>query len=265
MQFFFAVHIKYLERGLSPSLQLAEFSQIISKSKQTEDATASALIDLAIHFIDLHRSVRNDPFFDPQKVVLKALLLDTELESWEAKLPLDWPFTVQAVDVSDTSHFNGQYHLYHDVWSSRMLNHYRWIRILLILDHMMKLPYLTYEHLTRKANAAKTITTMATDICICFSSYFQMTTLVEHQPLSPLKSGMLVFLMIWPLSIAGGGIGVPEHLYTWVLNQLDIIINHLGVLSAQTMLERTKMRREKWMLADIVTAPRKTGDATSLH
>ncbi|KAK6615407.1 White-opaque regulator 1-like protein 2 [Botrytis cinerea] len=254
LQFFFAAHIKYFEMDNSPSTQLIEFSELILKNKRTEDATASAVVEIIIRFINLHASIRAKAFTDPVKIVSAVALLDGELERWEANLPIHWNFTVQSRDFSDGSSFDGKCHEYCDVWISRMFNHYRWMRILLnelFLEHLNRITHLTSEHLVQKMKARKIINRMATDICTSISSYFGHTTLVERPTLLPQMSGIPVFLMIWPLFIAGGGTGVPQHLYNWVLGRLDIISKQLGVLSAQTMMERTKIRRQRWIRADM--------------
>lgn len=216
--------------------------------------TASAVVEIVIRFIDLHASIRTKAFTDPVKIVSAVAFLDGELERWEANLPLDWKFTVRSKDLPDGSSFDGKCHEYCDVWISRMFNHYRWMRILLnelFLEHLNRITYLTSEHLVQKMKALETINRMATDICTSISSYFDHTTLVERPTLLPQMSGIPVFLMIWPLFIAGGGIGVPQHLYDWVLGRLDIINKQLGVLSAQTMMERTNIRRQRWIRADM--------------
>lgn len=110
LQFFFAAHIKYFEMELSPSTQLTELSQLILNNKRTEDATASAVIEIAIRFIDLHASVRRKELIDPVKIVSGALLLDTELAQWEAGLPPNWNFTARDVEESAATHFNGKNH-----------------------------------------------------------------------------------------------------------------------------------------------------------
>ncbi|TGO86029.1 hypothetical protein BPOR_0342g00130 [Botrytis porri] len=252
--FFFAAHIKYFEEDNLPSTQLIELSKLILKNKRTQDATASALVEIVILFINLHASIRAKAFTDPLGMVSAVAFLDGELERWEANLPLEWDFTVRSRDLLDGSSFNGKCHEYCDVRVSRMFNHHRRMRILLkelLLEHLNRIKYLTSEHLVQKMKALKIIYWMATYICTSISSYFDHATLVERPTLLPQMSGIPVFLMVWPLIIAGGGIGVPQHLYNWVLGRLDIINKQLGVLSAQTMMERAKIRRQWWIRADM--------------
>ncbi|KAJ8070226.1 hypothetical protein OCU04_000611 [Sclerotinia nivalis] len=109
--------------------------------KQREgDATASAVIEIVIRFINLYVSVRTQGHMDPEKIVSEVVFLDAELERWEADLPPDCFYSVLDKDLRHESFFNGKFHEYHDIWISRMLNHYRWVRILLnelelLLEH----------------------------------------------------------------------------------------------------------------------------------
>jgi hypothetical protein len=193
---------------------------------------------------------------DPNQIILQVLLLETEYEEWERELPAEWSFTAEQAEEPDTTHFDGIYHIYSDIWYARLLNHYRWVRILLnelLLSHMARLPQLSTGHLAQKRKSLAIINTMATDICRSIPSHFRRyANLTASEKLPPRMSG--IFLMVWPLAVAGAAIGVSEYLYDWVISRLEIISNQLGVHSASTMIERTKMCREKWIRAGIVTS-----------
>jgi hypothetical protein len=256
LQFCFALYIKCFQMELPPSPELVELSTLISRNPNTDDTTASAAIEIMIRFIDLHASVRGGELTDPNQIILQVLLLETEYEEWERELPAEWSFTTEQAEEPDNAHFDGKYHMYSDIWYARMLNHYRWVRILLnelLLLHMARLPHLTTGHLAQKRKSLAIINAMATDICRSIPSHFRRyANLSASEKLPPRMSG--IFLMIWPLAVAGAAIGVSESLYDWVISRLEIISNQLGVRSASTMIERTKMCREKWIRAGIMTS-----------
>ncbi|PQE08180.1 Chondroitin AC alginate lyase protein [Rutstroemia sp. NJR-2017a BVV2] len=256
LQFCFALYIKCFQMELPPSSELVELSILISRNPNTEDTTASAAIEIMIRFIDLHASVRGGELTDPNQIILQVLLLETEYEEWEQELPSEWSFTTEQAEEPDNAHFDGIYHIYSDIWYARMLNHYRWVRILLnelLLSHMARLPQLTTGHLAQKRKSLAIINAMATHICRSIPSHFRRyANLSASEKLPPRMSG--IFLMIWPLAVAGAAIGVSEYLYDWVISRLEIISNQLGVRSASTMIKRTKMCREKWIRAGIMTS-----------
>lgn len=157
LQFFFAAHINYFELEQPPSPQLIELSRWVSKNPKTEDATASALIQIVIRFINLHASVRAKALTDPAKIVLEVVSLDAQLEIWEADLPSDWCFTLWDKDLADESSFNGKSYEYYDLWNSRTFNHYRWVRIVLnelLLEHIIWVPHHTPEHVAQKTTCS---------------------------------------------------------------------------------------------------------------
>jgi hypothetical protein len=66
---------------------------------------------------------------DARAVVDSALFFEDELHKWETQLPTDWSFTVKESNTCEHT-FRGQYHVYRDMWVSRVFNHYRWARLL---------------------------------------------------------------------------------------------------------------------------------------
>lgn len=240
---------------LPPSPELVELSTLISRNPNTEDAAASAAIEIMMRFIDLDASVRRRELTDPNQIILQVLLLETEYEEWERELPPEWSFKAEQAKRPDNTHFDGMYHIYSDIWYARMLNHYRWVRILLnelLLSHMARLPQLTTGHLAQKRKSLTIINAMATDICRSIPSHFRRyANLTGSEKLPPRMSG--IFLIIWPLAIAGAAIGVSDYLYNWVIQRLEMISSQLGVRSASTIIERTKICREKWIRAGVET------------
>ncbi|KAM3074374.1 hypothetical protein ACMFMG_002819 [Clarireedia jacksonii] len=254
LQFCCALYIKCFQMNLPPSSELVELSTLISRNPSTEDTAASAAIEIMTRFVDFHTSVSREELTDPNQIILQVLLLETEYEEWERELPPEWSFTTEQAEEPDDTNFDGIYHVYSDIWYARMLNHHRWVRILLnelLLSHMARLPQLTPGHLAQKRKSLTIINAMATDICRSIPVHFQRyANLTGNEKLPPRMSG--IFLMIWPLAVAGAAIGVSEYLYDWVINKLEMISNQLGVRSASTMIARTKICREKWIRAGVV-------------
>ena len=53
-----------------------------------------------------------------------------------------------------------------------------------------------------------------------------------------------VFLLLFPLAVAGGASGVPDDLHHWVVKLLEQIGRQMGVRLALALIPRTKLRRE---------------------
>jgi hypothetical protein len=65
-----------------------------------------------------------------------------------------------------------------------------------------------------------------------------------------------IFLLLFPLSVAGGASGVSEGLHVWVVNLLDMIGYKMGVLQALALSKLTKLRwkaaqrRKPWIVSE---------------
>lgn len=110
-------------------------------SSLPEDQPGIDLVDIFVRFMMLHSTLRRHPDSDAKTVIHLAQLLDRELDAWETHLPDKWTFVVEKSDNREFT-FNGQCHVYQDVWVSRILSHYQWGRLLaneLILCHFSRL------------------------------------------------------------------------------------------------------------------------------
>lgn len=67
---------------------------------------------------------------------------------------------------------------------------------------------------------------MATDICCSVSSHFRRHNTVNFRRKVPPISA--VFLLLFPLAVAAGAVGVSEELHNWAIKVLLIIGNTMG-------------------------------------
>lgn len=131
-----------------------------------------------------------------------------------------------------------------------MWSYYRWARILvneLLLAHLDKLLRHTREQQMQRARCLKTISSMASDVCTSVPSQFAATPL-PHRLLQVREDRSLgmtgVFLMMFPLAVAGGASGVPDELHYWAMEVLGQIGRTMGVKQALALMRMTKMRRD---------------------
>jgi hypothetical protein len=59
------------------------------------------------------------------------------------------------------------------------------------------------------------------------------------------------FLLLFPLAVAGGAIGVAEEVHTWTIEILEKIGNTMGIQQALSLIPRMKMRRQCWETGDV--------------
>lgn len=210
--------------------------------RQTLEPTDVPVINLAhiiYRFTNFHASIKNNTLLDSNAILQEALALDFELEEWENSLPELWRFdTVSAPDNMPFT-FLGKSHIYRDVWVSRVLNNYRWARILvneLLLIHMRQLRMFAPQHEEQQKRSIEMISRMATDICTGISWSFFRPRPRGHM------SG--VFMILFPLGIAGSSWSVSDELHFWVLDLLRYIGNRLGISQAISMVALVQLQRK---------------------
>ncbi|KUJ20462.1 uncharacterized protein LY89DRAFT_779225 [Mollisia scopiformis] len=245
IQFVFAVYIKSLSKGEEAPSTMHDWCESCGKSMSSEDAPAISLAHIAYRFTNLHASIRNKTLLDSNLILLEALTLDSELEAWQKALPAKWRFTTTPAPDNMHFTFRGQKHTYEDMWVSRVLNNYRWVRILvneLLLVHMAQLGSFASEYESQRERSLEIISRMASDICICVSGTFFRTTPVPGARWTiPAMSG--IFMVLFPLAVAGSAWGVSEELHCWVISVLEFIGNRMGISQATAMLDLIRLHR----------------------
>lgn len=242
LQICFAVFVRYFQSGTSLPPELLQWAQDCQKTHATSDLPAYILVGVVSRFIDLHASIRSGDLADPETIVQKLLECEGQLTEWEAQLPESWKYTIVKATGTEENVYRGQYQVYRDLWSCRIWNHYRWTRILvneLILTHLVKLSPFPPEFAGRQNIAERMILKTATDICDSVAAQFFRRHMPQANALFvPYMSG--VVLLLFPLAVAGGSIGVPEDLHIWVIKLLEKIGNTMGIQQALTLVTMTK-------------------------
>lgn len=246
LQFYFVSIIKYFLTQHEIPQELLHWSPDSISSLRPDELPAIDLIDILIRFMKLHSSVYHglDPGLD--LVVKSASLFDTELENWERNLPEKWKFAV--TESSDTRNtFNGKYMVYNDVWAARDLNHYFWGRLLvneMIMRHSSRPTTPSSDDLRRQA--LETISRMATGICAGAASQigvFRDGLLSSSGAMSRLPPLNGVFMLLFPLTIAGGAGGVPDGVHDWVIQRLQKIGRSMGIQRALELIPKLRQLR----------------------
>lgn len=246
LQFHFVSIIKYFLTQREVPQELVHWSPDSISSVRSDELPAIDLIDILIRFMKLHSSVRHEFDPDPGLVVESALLFDTELENWERNLPEKWRFVVrESNDPHNT--FNGEYMVYNDVWAARDLNHYFWGRLVvneMILRQLSRSSTPSSGDLRQRALG--TISRMATGICAGVASQmgvFGDGLLSSSGAIARLPPLNGVFMLLFPLTIAGSAAGVPDEVHEWVIQKLQKIGRSMGIRRALELIPKLQQLR----------------------
>lgn len=250
LQYYFISLIRYfLVQGAMPS-ELLDWSPEHIPGAKPNQAPTIRLVDILIRFMKLHSSIRESPEPDARIAVTSALLCEAELEAWEQQLPEKWNFSLKESNAVQHT-FNGTYMVYNDVWASRDLNHYFWARLMvneMIVRHLSRIEMPSLEDLQQRQKALDTTLLMATYICAGAAS--QMGAFGCGLPargptqLPPLNG---VFMLMFPLAVAGGAAGAGDEVHEWVLETLQKIGRTMGIRRALEMIPTLKQVRERKM------------------
>ncbi|KAJ5569539.1 uncharacterized protein N7459_008969 [Penicillium hispanicum] len=249
LQLYFVAVIKYcLTQGDVP-LELLDWSPDRVPAVGPDDQPVIDLADILIRFVKLHYYIRENPYCDQTVVILSLISLDDELDEWERNLPEKWAVIVK--ESKDLQHtFHGKYYVYNDLWASRDLNHYHWARLLvneMILSRLATIqsPALGDLKQRQRSRSLDTISRMAAGICAgaasqigLFGCGFPTTRILPCLP--PLNG---VFLLLFPLAVAGSAAGAPKEVRPWVVNMLQKIGHTMGIHQALELIPKLHQGR----------------------
>jgi hypothetical protein len=240
--------IRYLQSGQNVPASFSEWSRYCRDSQCPADYPAASLVGIVSRFVDLHASIKSVHTPNADIIVRNALLCEAELEEWEATLPGHWGYGAASPREPESRMFNGQYYIYSDIWIGRILDHYRWSRILvneMLLIYIGKIAPHPLEYNTQRTKSLAIISQMATEICVSVSGQLYCNTLpISKIRLVPATSGF--FLLLFAVAVAGSSFGVSEELHGWVAKLLEEIGHKMGIRRALMLVPAMKKQRERW-------------------
>lgn len=248
LQFYFVSIVRYFsKRVVSPDL--LNWSPDLIPSAPPEILPGAEIVDILVRFAMFDAYVHHQKP-DARVVVESALLFEDELHDWETHLPIDWSFTVKESNTCEYT-FHRQYHIYKDMWVSRIFNHYRWARLLVnetIVSHISKMTRPTANDVIQRQQSLDIISCMAVDICAGSASQEGLSAqgVAEDPSHIPLLNG--TFMLLFPLGVAGGAAGTPDEVHDWVVETLERIACTMGIRRALQMIPQLKKSVAKWKL-----------------
>ncbi|KAL0767473.1 hypothetical protein CaCOL14_009712 [Colletotrichum acutatum] len=224
------------------------------------DRPSTDLAVLIARFVEtssiIHNHVISDGRPKTASVIQQLLDLDKDLVSWENGLEGDWIYRiVHATHLPPKAVFQYEYHKYHDVWTARIWNYYRWCRILVnqnLLDLTNKNPVSSLSLVSAAARDEflNVIRHLARDILISAPTHWRHPALdgpaqitVESPGGGGAGSAGLPALL-FHLKVAGCAPGVPKDYWEWALGIIQTIWGDMGMLHARSMMEAMRAHED---------------------
>lgn len=215
-------------------MEIIEWCEVCDHTHDDPDHPGYALVGIVGRFIGLHSSIVKGHVSHPADILETASQCDEDLKNWELNLSEIWKFEMVYSTNIEEGVFGDKYHVYKTSWGARMWSYYRWARIIVnerIIKHLCGGDEATNQYKI----SMQVIADMANDICYSITFQLFPRTVSEANTLfAPYMTG--VFLLLFPLAVAGGVVGVPRSLHLYVIRILTKIGNSMGVHHALDLI-----------------------------
>ncbi|RSL59127.1 hypothetical protein CEP54_007418 [Fusarium duplospermum] len=224
------------------------------------DRPAADLGMLICRFIELSTHIQTHVLSDGRPhttSTLKQLLdIDTAFAEWDRKLGPTWRFrTEKRNDLPPAAVFEGEYHIYFDMFVARMWGHYRWARTLLnriIADFIKSHPVSSSSLVTTSEykNRLEVVQLLARDTLISTPTHWRHPLLTDKfaipvENMGGAGSGSAGLpIVLFHLQAAACGPGSLDTYWDWAIGVMECIWSDLGILHAKSMMDAMRSHRD---------------------
>lgn len=239
-----------------------DWVQFARQVMQPIDVPAADLGRLIPRFIKLSVPARSRTFRDGEagvREILKKLInIELEMEAWEDSLEGIWRYkTYQAPYLPASAVFEGEYHIYHDMFVARIWNHYRWARVLInqvILDTAAKYPKtnVALEADINHIGRQKTMVKYSRDILISTCCHWRHPLLDGKMPSPVEQQGTAgigaagVSVLLFQLKMVACAPSSPREFWDWSYGVANCIWGDMGILHARNMMDEMDAAAVRW-------------------
>ncbi|RMJ09499.1 hypothetical protein BHE90_011728 [Fusarium euwallaceae] len=224
------------------------------------DRPAADLGMLICRFIDLSTHIQTYVLSDGRPhttSTLKQLLdIDAAFAEWDRKLGPTWRFrTEKRNNLPPAAVFEGEYHIYFDMFVARMWGHYRWARTLLnriIADFIKSHPVSSSSLVTTSEykNRLEVVRLLARDTLISTPTHWRHPLLTDKfaipvENMGGAGSGSAGLpIVLFHLQAAACGPGSLDAYWDWAIGVMECIWSDLGILHAKSMMDTMRSHRD---------------------
>lgn len=226
-----------------------------------DERPAVALIHTCARFASLSASAKASIYTDGHgaaaDVMLQLLSIDEELEAWESTQQGKWLYTTHiGSTLPPEAVFRQTYHRYSDVWTSRIWNHFRWVRLLtnqmlLEFDERYPVDAVGVLSLPQRDRCYETIRRQAVDVLTSVPTHYKHPRLTyRHLDAIQTHGGagagaVGIPHLMFHLQVAACAPGVPLDVWTWAVELMETAWGELGMLHAKSLAELSRYHRGK--------------------
>ncbi|KAM7193271.1 white-opaque regulator 1 [Naviculisporaceae sp. PSN 640] len=218
------------------------------------DKPSTDLIRILARLVHLSAFVNGHVLVDGHpkttEVILEALEVDAQLEAWECNQEGIWVVTEEwDRNLPPDAVFDGYYHVYTDMWTARVWNHYRWSRLLvndMLARFVESCPISSGSVVSasQQLHSRDCIIRVARDMLVSIPTHYRHPRLEpSHRKLLDKTSGGAgmgaagIPTLLFQIRVAGCAPFVPARYRTWVRSILETIWANTGMTQAKTQAE----------------------------
>ncbi|KAM5345550.1 hypothetical protein ACJ41O_011411 [Fusarium nematophilum] len=227
---------------------------------EPSDRPATDLGMLICRFIQTSTYIQTHVFRDGRphttSTLQQLLDIDASFAEWDNKLGPTWRYHTEKADqLPSAAVFEGEYHVYYDMFLARMWGHYRWGRILLnqtIVELVQSYPLSSSSLVptTECDRRLEIIRTIAREMLVSTPSHWRHPLLSDKSAVPVERIGGAgsgsagIPILLFQLKVAACAPGVPETYWNWVLGVMECIWSDMGILHAKSMMDAMVAHRD---------------------
>jgi len=215
------------------------------------DRPSTELIRILAQLVHLSAFVSGHVLADGRpktsEVILEALDIDAQLDAWEQRQEGIWLVMEEyEKDFPPEAVFDGCYHVYTDMWTARVWNHYRWARTMvneMILQFVECYPVSSGPLVSKiqEWRSRRCIVRVARDILVSIPTHYRHPGLEpHHRRLLEKTSGGAgmgaagIPTLLFQIKVAGCAPYVPSSYRMWAKGILETVWASTGITQART-------------------------------
>ncbi|KAK3313531.1 hypothetical protein B0H66DRAFT_536794 [Apodospora peruviana] len=228
------------------------------------DKPAAELIRIISRFVHLAISVRHYALADGRpktsETIREALAIIAQLDGWERCQEGIWAVVEERSDdkfFPAEGVFDGCYHVYTDMWTARVWNHYRWARVMVeemvlrFIDQypMSSAPLVSADQRWLSRNC---IIRVARDTLVSIPTHYRHPKLERiHRGYFDKTSGGAgmgaagIPTLLFEIKVAGCAPNLPPSYRVWSRGMLETIWADTGMAQARAMAEMVSRAEKK--------------------
>ncbi|KAK3940384.1 white-opaque regulator 1 [Diplogelasinospora grovesii] len=275
LQLCFSMFIPCVVVGIPLPEIFFEWITLSEKLVMDQDKPSLELICTITRFVQLSAYVRGHALSDGRptttRIIRELVDLDAQLERWEEQCQIQgqggqgiWVFAEERCGGGGPSSegvffFENCHHMYTDLWTARVWNHYRWARI--SVDQMLcecveRFPSSSSLTLlisaTQQQLYLRSISRMARDTLISIPTHWRHPKMDKpHRDCLDRTRGGVgmgaagVPTLLFQIKVVACAPGVPYSYWSWAVGVLDTIWADTGILQAKALADLLRVHQDK--------------------